>query len=217
MKYSWQALTLLLAVALVALSIRVALDRGSVTVVERSSEMSQEEKGEMILESILTRSSVRTYSSEAVSDEMIEKLLRAGMSAPTAGNRQPWELVVVTDRETLNTIPSIIKYAYMSADAPLAIIVMGNPKVSLLPEYWVQDCSAVTENILLAAHALGLGAVWCGAYPDNADGRVAKLQQLINAPEEWIPLCVIVVGHPNSEPKVKDKWKTEKIHYNLYE
>ncbi len=218
MKYSWQALTLLLAVALVALSIRISLDSNNSTIVEVAEEMSQQERGQIILESILTRSSVRTYTTEKVSDEQVEMMLRAGMSAPTAGNRQPWELVVITDREILDTIPSIIKYAYMSAEAPLAIVVLGNPEVSLHADYWVQDCSAVTENILLAAHAMGLGAVWCGVYPNYSPvGRVEKMQELLNVPKEWVPLNVIVVGHPNKEATIKDKWKPEKVHYNKYD
>ncbi|MFI3320859.1 MAG: nitroreductase family protein [Rikenellaceae bacterium] len=215
MKNSWQILTLLLAVALVVLSFKVAMDSGSKSGVEAAPV----DKGEIVLNAIMSRTSVRSYTSQAVETEKIETMLRAGMAAPTAGNRQPWEFVVVTDRATLDAIPPIIKGAHMAAKAQLAIVVCGDPSKSfpgVLSEYWVQDCSAVTENILLAAEALGLGAVWCGAYPNDANDRVGKIRELLNLPEGIYPLSINVIGYPNAEPHIKDKWKPEKVHYNKY-
>lgn len=90
------------------------------------------------------------------------------------------------------------------------------PNKALVPEYWIQDCSAVTENILLAAHAMGLGAVWCGAYPNNEIDKVGKMQNLLSLPEDVYVLSVIVLGYPDSEPVIKDKWEPAKVHYNKY-
>ena len=139
------------------------------------------------------------------------------MAAPTAGNKQPWEFVVVTDREVLDAIASINKGAHMAEKAQLAIVVLGTPAKALMPDYWVQDCSAATENILLAAHAMGLGAVWSGLYPENGTGRVAQISELLSLPEGTFALNVLVIGHPDKEPVVKDKWDPSKVHYNQYD
>ncbi len=211
MKNSWQILTLLLAIALVALSLKVTTQSDS-----SNAEVSVESKEEIILNNIMTRSSVRKYTSQKVENDKIDKLLRAGMAAPTAGNKQPWELVVITDREVLDAIPPIIKGAHMAKGAQLAIAVLGTPSKALMPEYWIQDCSAVTENILLAAHGMGLGAVWCGAYPENGSGRVEGMTKLLGLPEGTHALNVIVIGYTALESKVKDKWDPAKVHYNKY-
>ncbi len=200
----------MLAIALVILSIKVVRDGSSKST---ESNVSSEEA---VIENIMTRNSVRSYTSQSIETAKIETLLKAGMAAPTAGNRQPWELIVINEREVLDAIPPIIKGAHMAAKAPLAIAVCGSPSLSLVPEYWVQDCSAVTENILLAAHAMGLGAVWCGAYPNNAEDKVGVLKNLFNLPGDWCVLSIIVIGYPDGETPVKDKWKPEKVHYNRY-
>ncbi len=215
MKNSWQTLTILLAVALVVLTIKI-------TFLDAKSEekvVAEVNTREVVLDAIMTRSSVRSYTSEAVSNEDIETILRAGMAAPTAGNRQPWEFVVITDREILDSIPEIIPASKMLRKAPLGIVVCGVPSMCFAPpldEYWVQDCSAVTENMLIAVNGMGLGAVWCGAYPNTKAKRVEAMRSLLNLPESVTPLCVIAIGHPDKEPVIKDKWKPEKIHYNRY-
>ncbi|MFI3269511.1 MAG: nitroreductase family protein [Rikenellaceae bacterium] len=215
MKTSWQTLTILLAVALVVLTIKItfldAKGGGETAAVA--------DPRQTVLDAIMTRTSVRSYNSEAVSNEDIETLLRAGMAAPTAGNRQPWEFVVITDRAVLDAIPEIIPASKMLRKAPLGIVVCGVPSQSFAPpldEYWVQDCSAVTENILIAVNGMGLGAVWCGAYPNNKANRVEAMRELLNLPEGVTALNVIAIGHPDKEPVVKDKWKPEKVHYNRY-
>ncbi len=211
MKKSWQLLTLLLAVATLALAIKVTLNKEEV-----KNEAPAVNTEQVVIDNIMTRSSVRKYTSEKVSKEDIEVLLKAGMAAPTAGNKQPWELLVVDDKAILDEIAKMIKGAHMANKAPLAIVVLGSPEKALLPEYWVQDCSAVTENILLAAHGMGLGAVWCGAYPDNNTGKVEGMRKLMNIPEGTYALSVIVIGHPEGEAVVKDKWNPAKVHYNSY-
>ncbi len=210
MKNSWQILTILMAVAMAAMAIKI-------TTLKRGGAATEAvDTSEVVYDAIMTRSSVRSYTSQVVEQEKIDKLLRAGMAAPTAGNRQPWEFLVITDRAVLDTLPTIIPGSHMAAKAQLAIIALGSPAKSLLPEYWVQDCSAATENILLAAHGMGLGAVWCGAYPNNEADRVGQMSKLLNLPEGTFALNVIVIGYPDSEPVIKDKWDATKIHYNKY-
>ncbi len=211
MKNSWQILTLLLAVAVVILSANQLFMQS-----EETPEVTIQDNGEVVYNNIMTRSSVRSYTSQKVEDELVEKLLRAGLAAPTAGNRQPWELLVVTDRDILDAFATIIPGAHMAAKAQLAIVVAGTPTKALMPEYWVQDCSAVTENILLAAHGFGLGAVWCGAYPENGSGRVEAMSRLLNIPEGTYALSIVVLGYPDSEPVIKDKWDASRIFYNRY-
>ncbi len=211
MKNSWQILTLLLAVALLALSIKV--------VFQKEDQAAPIDKSAVVIENIMTRTSVRTYTSQPVEQDKIDILLKAGMAAPSGGNRQPWSFVVIKDRAVLDAFPEIIKGAHMAAKAQLAIVVCGKAipqEGMLMPEYWVQDCSAVTENILLAAHGIGLGTVWCGAYPENGSGRVEAMSKLLNLPDDVFALNIIVVGYPDGEPVIKDKWDASKVHYNRY-
>ena len=164
---------------------------------------------------IMTRTSIRKYTSEPVSKADIEALLRAGMAAPTAVNKQPWHFVAVTDNAKLKELAG--NRGGMLEQCALAIVVCGNMDKALPGKgqaYWVQDCSAATENILLAAHALGLGAVWTGVYP--MDDRVAAVSKAVGLPETIVPLCVIVIGHPDESPMPKDKWKPENVSYNEY-
>jgi nitroreductase/flavin reductase (DIM6/NTAB) family NADH-FMN oxidoreductase RutF len=170
-----------------------------------------------VLDNIATRTSVRSYLDKPVDAAIIEQLLRAGMAAPTAVNRQPWHFVVVTDKAQLKELAKANPHAGMLMKAPLAIVVCGDMKKALngeAREFWVQDCSAATENILLAAHALGLGAVWTGTYPDLK--RCEAVSTVLSLPEHLIPLNTIVIGYPDSENKPKDKWKPENISYNTY-
>ncbi len=165
------------------------------------------------IENIMTRSSVRSYTSQAVEEEKIEQLLKAGMAAPTGSNKQPWEFVVITQRDILDELPSVAGGMRMAVNAPLAIVVLGDESIS---GSWTLDCSAATQNILLAAHAMGLGAVWCGAYPENESGRTAKMKSLLQLPDGINALNAIIIGYPDSEPQPKDKWKPEKVHYQIY-
>ena len=214
MKNSWQILTLLLAISLLCLSIKITILDKEKTVTPLDS--TPVDKEAIVLENIMTRSSVRKYTSQKVEQDKIDKLLRAGLAAPTAGNKQPWELMVITDRKVLDAIPPIIKGAHMTNKSQLAIAVLGCPAKALVPDYWVQDCSAVTENILLAAHGMGLGAVWCGAFPEKGTGNVAGMSKLLNLPDGVLTLSIIVIGYPEGEAKIKDKWDASKIHYNTY-
>ena len=187
------------------------------TVSNRSDAQNTEASGHVALNNIATRVSVRSYLDKPVEPAQIEQLLRAGMAAPSAVNRQPWHFVVVTDKAQLKALSKANPYAGMVAKAPLAIVVCGDMKKALdgkSREFWVQDCSAATENILLAANAMGLGAVWTGAYP--SEERVKDISAILNLPEHIVPLNIIVIGYPDSENKPKDKWKPDNISYNTF-
>lgn len=168
------------------------------------------------LENIMTRASVRQFTDRAVSRDTLETIVKAGMAAPTAMNKQPWEFVVVTDRALLDSIEAVHPYSNLKT-ATAAIIVCGNMQKAIEGEgqaYWIQDCSAATENVLLAAHALGLGAVWCGVYPMQE--RVAPLKEVLGLPSYIIPLNVVAMGYPAAEPQPKDKWNPEALHFNKW-
>ena len=170
-----------------------------------------------VLENIMTRTSIRAFTDRPVEDEKIELMLRAGMSAPSAINKQPWAFVVVTSREQLDRLCETSPNARMLASAQLAIVVCGDMTKAIegaMQSFWIQDASAATENILLAAHALGLGAVWTGVYP-NPD-RAAAVSEVLELPSYVVPLNVIPIGYPADSPEPKDKWKPENIHYDRW-
>lgn len=170
---------------------------------------------EAAIQNIMTRVSVRKYDGKPVSEAEVEALLRAGMAAPTAMNRQPWDFVVVDDRAELDSLAAALRRAPIANGCPLVVVVCGNiEKAGEGNEFWVQDASAATENILLAAHAMGLGAVWCGGYP-LAD-RCEAVGKVLGLPSYVKPLSIICVGHPAEAPAVKDKWKPENVHRNRF-
>ena len=169
----------------------------------------------IVLNNISTRVSVRRFTNQPVSKEMLETIVRAGMAAPSAHNKQPWEFVIVTERDMLDSLKRYHPYANLET-APAAIVVCGNLN-NAVPDYedfWIQDCSAASQNILLAAHALGLGAVWCCVLPDME--RVPQVARVLGLPQKVIPLNIITMGYPSSLPQPKDKWKPEKIHYQCW-
>ncbi len=170
-----------------------------------------------VLQNIMTRTSIRSYQDREVEDYKVEKLLRAAMAAPTARNKQPWKFIVIKDKQTLKAISDHFSTMRMAQHAPMAIVVCGDMEQALSGDaraYWAQDASAATENLLLAAHAMGLGAVWCGIYPIQE--RVATLKELLKLPTNITPLNVIPIGYPNENPTPKDKWKPENVHYELW-
>lgn len=173
--------------------------------------------GNAVLECIMTRTSIRQYADRPVEKEKIEAMLRAGMAAPTAVNAQPWHFVVINDKGKLAELSAANPRAKMLETAPLAIVVCGDMKKTLEGkgrEFWIQDCSAATENILLAAHAQGLGAVWTAVYP--MEERMQPVSAALKLPETLVPLCTIVIGYPAENPAPKDKWKPENVSYNEY-
>lgn len=169
------------------------------------------------IENIMTRCSVRQYQADrTIPKDTVELLLRAAMAAPTAANKQPWQFIVIDERAALDSLAEALPYAKMLREAPLAIVTCGDLTKAIedAPDFWIQDVSASTENLLLAAHALGLGAVWTGVYP-NAERQTA-VSQTLNLPSYIIPLAVVPVGYPNADQTPKDKWNTDNIHYNRW-
>lgn len=166
------------------------------------------------LDNILTRTSVRSFSSKEVSKEVIDKVLEAAMAAPSAVNKQPWDFVVVTQKEKLKELAEALPYAKMTAESNFAVIVCGNLKKALPgrhSQYWIQDCSAATMNILLASHALDLGAVWTAVYPDPF--RMESVSKILELPEHIVPLNVIPVGYSdNINSTNKSRYKEENVH-----
>ena len=171
--------------------------------------------GNQALENIMTRTSVRQYlPGKTISTDTIETLLRAAMAAPTAVNRQPWQFIVVDNRESLDSLAKALPHAKMLEHASIAIVPCGDLDKAFEgePSYWIQDVSAATENLLLAAHSLGLGAVWTGVYPTKE--RVTAVSQQLGLPSNVIPLAVVPVGYPDGEQQPKDKWNPEAVHFN---
>ncbi len=164
------------------------------------------------LEALFTRRSVRQYTAEPVSDEHVETLLRAAMAAPSAGNQQVWELVVIDDRRLLDAIPTVHPYARMCTEAPLAIVVCADPARERYAGFWVQDCAASAQNVLIAAHALGLGAVWLGIDPQG--DRADAIRALLGLPEHIEPLAIVAIGHPRLQPAPEDRYDLHKTHHN---
>lgn len=179
------------------------------------------------LDVIMTRTSIRSFTGDPVPQEQLETILKAGMAAPTAMNSQPWRFVVVTDQEKIAKVFGQGPRSGMFTTAGAVIVVCGEStsmrkpfgqpdaeEVEMENIFWYEDCSAAAENILLAAHALGLGAVWTAGYPGMQ--RVAPIAEALGIPEKVIPLCVIPVGVPAETPAPKDKWKPEYIHWNQW-
>jgi nitroreductase len=167
-----------------------------------------------VFEAILTRRSIRKYKKKQISDEIIQNLLKAAFSAPSAGNQQPWHFIIIDDRSILNVIHTFHPSAKMLMDADKAILVCGDVHLEKFKGYWMIDCAAATENILLAAHGLGLGACWLGIYP--REGRVAGMRKLLHLPTHIIPFSLISLGYPAEEKQNEERYNTSRIHYNKW-
>ncbi|MHC1777190.1 MAG: nitroreductase family protein [Lentimicrobium sp.] len=170
------------------------------------------------LEILHARTSVRQYSDRIVTEEQLETLVRAGMAAPSAVNRQPWFFSAVNDRVLLDELGNRLPYAKMLLQAPAAIVVCGNMEKApdaWQQEFWIQDCSAATQNILLAAGSMGLGSVWTAVYP--APDRIEIVRNALNLPPHLIPLNVLPIGYPVGPQRVKDKWKPENMMWNKWQ
>lgn len=205
-------LNFLLAVAVSAQAVTMAVNgsRDNSDAADAANECST------TIDDIMTRSSIRSYTSQDVTDGQVDTLLRAAMAAPTAGNRQPWAFIVIRDRSVKDSLVTIGR-AKSVAKAPVAIVVCGDLRKAYKDDgrdFWVEDASAASENILLAAHSMGLGAVWCGVYPKT--DRVDHYKQVLGIPDSIVPLNVIAIGHPAVPSRPKDKYKPEVIHQNRW-
>jgi len=180
-------------------------------------QVNQQMKQQIVLDNILTRVSVRQFTGDSVPQQIVETLLRAAMAAPSAINRQPWTFIVINDAQLLAELGQALPYSRCGNGAALAVIPCGDLNRALEGEardFWINDVSAATENLLLAAHALGLGAVWTGVYPGME--RVQIVRNILGLPENIVPMCIVPVGVPAEQPEVKDKWNTANIHYNRW-
>ena len=163
-----------------------------------------------MIDAILARRSIRSYTDEPVSDEHIRAILEAAMSAPSGMNRKPWHFVAVTEREKLDRLGATTKAWGMLKDAPLAVVVCGDPEIS--EKYWDQDSVAAVENLLLAVSMLGLGGVWLGCHPNPE--RVAPVREILGIPAPIVPIAVLSIGHPAEEKEPRTQYDEERVHRN---
>ena len=189
----------------------VVLALGACTNCKQSSQ-------EVVVENIMSRVSVRSFTDEKPSDAQIETLLRCAMAAPSAMNKQPWAFVVVDDPALLKQIGDSLPNTRVQNNAQVCFVILGDLRKTAqgdAEEFWIHDCSAATENLLLAAHSMGLGAVWCAIQPGQE--RINKLRRILNIPQYLMPLCVVPVGYPAEKPQVKEKYKEENIFHNAWQ
>lgn len=171
--------------------------------------------GQAVLDAISARTSIRAYQDRPVGADTVELLLRAAMSAPSARNRQPWAFIVVDDKALLRQLADSLPYAQSAAAAPIAVVVCGvltESQGATNAGWWVQDAAAASENLLLAAHAVGLGAVWTGVY--SYEDRVRAVRNVLGLPRHVVPLNVIPIGYPAENPAPKQKWDPAKVRRN---
>ena len=203
----YKILSLFLAIALLAAQFRIFTGNNAQEV----------STSEAVFQNILTRSSIREYTAEAVSRTTLDSLCRAAMAAPTAKDQRPWKFFVIDDKAVLQELASALPYAQALKTAPTAIAICGDPTLMnedhRPTEWWVEDCSAATQNILLAAHSLGLGAVWLGVYP--VETLVASVSNTLKLPSNLKPLSVVALGHPKGTAQPKDKYAKDNIRYNV--
>jgi len=163
---------------------------------------------------VLSRRSIRKYTSEPVPDDVVERLLRAAMAAPSAGNQQPWQFVVIRDRATLTAITEVHPYSTMLPGAPAVILVCGDAASCKWPQMWEQDCAAATENLLIEAEVLGLGAVWLGVHP--LEERVRGIRALLGMPDSVVPFAIVPLGHPAESKPPSDRYDEARVHHERW-
>ncbi len=161
---------------------------------------------------IMARRSIRKFYSDPVPERVTKQLLEAAMAAPSGNNARPWHFVVIQERETLNRIADLHPYGKMCYEAPLAIVVCADPRLS--EEYWVQDCSAATENLLLAATALELGSVWLAGHPSKE--RLVPLKELLNMPKEYTILSIVALGRPAQYRPPRTQYNADRVHLDRW-
>ncbi len=166
------------------------------------------------MNAIFQRRSIRTYTEPDVSDEQIRTILHAAMMAPSANDSRPWQFLVIKEKDRLAQLCDVSPYAKMTKDASVAIIVCGDLSLERSKGFWVQDCSAATQNMLLEATQQGLGAVWLGVYP--LEERVEFLRNICQLPQHIVPLCIVPIGHPAQSPETPDRYDATRIHHEIW-
>jgi len=161
-------------------------------------------------DAIFSRRSIRKYTSQSVPEELVTEFLKAAMAAPSAGNEQAWQFIVIRDRALLDAIPKFHPYSAMLKYASVAILVCGDLSREKIKGFWVQDCSAATQNLLLAITARGLGAVWTALYP--MEDRVAGMRKLLGLPDNIVPLSLVPIGYPDEHPGPVNRFDAARVH-----
>jgi nitroreductase len=173
-----------------------------------------EEQNNPVIRSLLERRSIRSYTGKPVEKTTIRLLLTSAMYAPSASNEQPWHFVVIQERKLLDRIPDVHPYSSMLKEAALAILVCGDEQLEKSKGYWPVDCSAATENLLLAAHALGLGAVWLGVYPRRE--RQEGIRKIFKLPPHIHPFSLVSVGYPAEKKAIPDRYREDRVHWDKW-
>ncbi len=163
-----------------------------------------------LFDAIHGRRSIRRYEPGAVDDAVVRTLVKAGMAAPSAGNEQPWHFVIIREPRTLSALSKAHPYAEMVAEATVAILVCADINLVKHRDYWPQDCAAAAQNMLLAAHACGLGSVWVGVYP--RESRIADVRNVITLPEHILPFCILPIGIPGETKGPEDRYNPARLH-----
>lgn len=166
------------------------------------------------MDSIFNRTSIRKYKDISLKKEEIQKILKAGFCAPSAANKQPWQFIVVENKETLVNLSKMTPYARPLEKAALGIVACADLNIGINIDYCQQDVAAATENMLNEANSLGIGSCWLGVYPEQE--RMLEINAYFKLPKGIIPLWMISFGYPDEKINVKDKWNEEKIHYEKY-
>lgn len=210
----YKIISIVLAIALLATMAQLIVVRSSAP----SASDTHATKAGIVMQNILNRKSVRSYTSEPVSREQLDTLLRAAMAAPTGKDMRPWKFVVVNDPAAMKALAEQLPYAKMLGEAQAAIAVCGDlsvvDKEGKPSTNWTFDCSAATENLLLAAESMELGAVWTSVYP--YEERMSAVKKALQLPDHIVPLNLIPIGHPKGETQPKDKYDANNIHYNQW-
>jgi nitroreductase len=166
------------------------------------------------LQAIFSRRSIRKYSSEPIAQDVEESLLRAAMVAPSALDERPWHFVVIRDRELLRELSARMDHCEMLGEAALGLLICGDDRLERAKGFWVQDCSACTQNVLLAAHALGLGAVWLAVHP--LEDRIQAVRSVLGVPAEVAPFALVSLGYPAEKLEGEDRYDPSRIHANRW-
>lgn len=166
------------------------------------------------IEAILSRRSMRKYTDQPIEDAALEILLKAAMAAPSAGNQQPWHYIIVKNRDSLEQVTMIHPHAQMLTKAALGIVICADTQLEKFKDYYPLDCSAATQNMLLAAHALGIGACWLGIYPNTE--RMQGIRQLFSLPDHVVPVSMISMGYPSHPKNPGNRFNTERIHHEQW-
>lgn len=166
------------------------------------------------MESIFNRTSVRKYKKESLKQEEIDLILKAAFCAPSAANRQPWQFIVIQDKQTLSDLSKMTPYASLLKNAAMGIVVCADKSKNDSLDYCQQDLAAATENMLIEAKSLNIGSCWIGVYPN--EDRYLAINTYFKLPKGIVPMWMVAFGYPDQDEVIKDKFDKEKIHYEKY-